>query len=288
VLSHALRQPALARALGLVIDIDTGFTGWDVASGLSQGGWLQVTLAAPQRHLTQGLAVRIPPLGAAPRPLFAAMLFSEDAAGTAPRAQTWRAEAEAYSDGFARVVHSSEYRPLGASLPLAPAPGVHPGLAIGWDDEQVLAWVQRQIDALCSPAEARGLPGVAGYRVDVRERGVANTAWRSLCGLRGPLSVGAWHSDFIGESRIDVAPLLAGQGDEAFVYLPRHFAVWRGGSLVADSGSAWTAQPWPPDQPLPELHPGSDCEFRVRLVDLSGGGPQLGDEPVVGTGQCSS
>ena len=288
VLSHALRQPALARALGLVIDIDTGFTGWDVASVLSQGGWLQLTLAAAQRHRAPGLAVRIPPLGAAPRPLFAAMLFREDADGTEPRPQPWRDEADAYSDGFARVVHSTEYRPLGASVPLAPPPGVHPGLAIGWDDEQVLAWAQRHIDALCSPAEASGLPGVAGYRVDVRERGATHAAWRSLCGLRGTLSVGAWRSDFIGESRIDVAPLIAGHGDEAFAYLPRHFAVWRGGSLVAGSGGAWSAQPWPPDQPLPELHPGSDWEFRVRLVDLSGGGPQLGDQPVAGTGRRAS
>ena len=280
VLSHALRQPTLARALGLVIDIDTGFTGWDVAGRLSHGGWLQVTLAASQRHRAPRLAARIPALGPQPRPLFAAMLFAEATAGVAPCPRPWLAEAESYSDGFAHVVHSAEYRPLGASLPLAPPPGAHPGLAIGWDDEQLLAWVQRQVDALCEPAEALVLPSVAGYRVDVRERGDADTAWRSLCGLRGTLSVGEWHSEFTGESRIDVAPLLAGHGDDAFACLPRHFAIWRGGSLVTGPRSAWGAHPWPPDQPLPDLRPGSDFEVRVRLVDLSGGGPQPTDQPV--------
>ncbi len=283
VLSHAMRQPALSRALGLVIDIDTDFTGWDVAGRLSQGGWLQVTPAAPRPHPAPGHAVRIPPLGSAARPLFAAVLFRADAAGAPPRPHPWRTEAEAYSDGFARAVHSREFRPLGASLPQPPPPGVHPGLAIGWDDEQVLVWVQRQIDALCSPDACPGLSGVAGYRVDVREAGSGHTGWRSLCGVRGTVSVGDWHSEFIGESRIDVAPLLAGHGDEAFAYLPDHFAVWRGGSLVAGRLSAWSAQPWPPGQPLPELRPGSDWELRVRLVDLSGGGPQVTDQPVAHT-----
>jgi hypothetical protein len=276
VLSHALRQPALARALGLVIDIDTDFTGWDVTTLLSQGGWLRVTLAAPQRHGALSLATWIPHLSHTPRPLFAAVLFPAN--GAHPPDAALLAEAQTYSDGFARVVHSAESQPLGASLAV---PGLDAGVSIGWDDEQVLAWVQRQIDALCHPEQTHGLPGVAGYRVDVRERDPPTAAWRSLCGVRGTLSVGAWHSEFIGESRVDVAPQLAGRGDAAFAYLPRHFATWRGGSLVAGMSGRWAAQPWPLDQPLPVLRPGVPCDFRVRLVDLSGGGAQLDDEPVV-------
>ena len=274
VLSHALRQPALARALGLVVDLDTDFTGWDVASLLSRGGWLRVTLAAPGRDGVLSPATWIPPLSRTPRPLFAAVLFPSDtASGSTP----WLSEARTYSDGFARVVHSSEHRPPASSLS---APGPEAGVSIGWDDEQVLGWVQRQVDALCHPERVHGLTGVAGYRVDVRERDTPHAAWRSLCGVRGTLRVGAWHSEFIGESRIDVAPLIAGHGDDAFAYLPRHFAVWRGGSLVARADGRWAAQPWPIDQPLPVLRRGVPCEFRVRLVDLSGGGPQLDDDPV--------
>ena len=262
VLSHALRVSALSRELGLVVDFDTDFTGWDVASLLSHGGWLNVSLASalgdaqpPGRTLS--FAARIPPLDARARPLFAPVLFNASASSAASR--SWRAEADTYSDGFARVVHASRLRPA--------------GMAIGWDDEQVLGWVQRQLDAACSPDDPLAVCGVAGYRLDVREQGSADTEWRSLCRASGSLSLGAWRSDFDGEFRIDVAALMAGTAEAPFVYLPRHFAIWRGGSLVM------------PGEPLPAWRPGARHEFRVRLVDLSGGGPEPDDESPDG---CSS
>ena len=58
---------------------------------------------------------------------------------------------------------------------------------------------------------------------------------------------------------------MAGGAQAPFVYLPRHFALWRGGSLVV------------PGQGVPAWRPGARCEFRVRLVDLSGGGPASND-----------
>ena len=256
VVSHALRVPALARELGLVVDFDTHFTGWDAASLLSGGGWLSVCLAAatgdappPGRALS--FAARIPPLTAQPRALFAAVLFNAEASAPGAVPHEWLAEADAYSDGFAHAVHASRLRPA--------------GLAIGWDDEQVLGWVQRQLDAACSPDDPGALCGVAGYRLDVREPGSADTGWHSLCRASGQLSLGAWRSDFDGEWRIDVAALMAGTAEAPFAYLPRHFALWRGGSLVM------------PGEPLPAWRPGARHEFRVRLVDLSGGGPQPDD-----------
>jgi hypothetical protein len=179
--------------------------------------------------------------------LFAAVLFNAEAPAPAAASREWLAEADAYSEGFAHVVHASRLRPA--------------GLAIGWDDEQVLGWVQRQLDAACAPDDPLALCGVAGYRLDVREPGGTDTRWQSLCRASGRLSLGAWHSDFDGEWRIDVAALMAGGAETPFAYLPRHFAVWRGGSLVA------------PSEPLPAWRPGVRHEFRVRLVDLSGGGP---------------
>jgi hypothetical protein len=254
VVSHALRLPALSRELGLVLDFDTGFTGWDVASLLSGGGWLNVSLApAPSDAQPQGrtpsFAARIPPLDARARPLFAPVLFNASASSAESRSRL--AEADSYSDGFAHVVHASRLQSA--------------GVVIGWDDEQVLAWVQGQLDAACSSDEPLTLCGVAGYRLDVREPGSADSDWRSLCSASGQLSLGAWRSDFDGEFRIDVAALMALTAEAPFAYLPRHFAHWRGGSLVV------------PGDPLPAWRPGGRFEFRVRLVDLSGGGPQPDD-----------
>jgi hypothetical protein len=252
VVANALRVPALSRELGLVVDFDTHFTGWDVASLLAGGGWLGVSLAAapgdappPGRALS--FAARIPPLTAQPRALFAAVLFNAEASAPAAASRQWLAEADAYSDGFAHVVHASRLRPA--------------GLAIGWDDEQVLGWVQRQLDAACASDDPLALCGVAGYRLDVREPGGTDSDWQSLCHASGRLSLGTWHSDFDGEWRIDVAALMAGSAEAPFVYLPRHFALWRGGSLVV------------PGENVPAWRPGARHEFRVRLVDLSGGGP---------------
>ncbi len=258
VVSHALRVSALSRELGLVLDFDTGFTGWDVASLLSGGGWLSVSLApapgnAPPHGRTLTFAARIPPLDARERPLFAPVLFNASASSAESRWRLAKAEAETdtYSDGFAHVVHASRLQSA--------------GMAIGWDDEQVLGWVQMQLDAACSPDEPLTLCGVAGYRLDVREPGRADTEWRSLCRASGSLSLGAWRSDFDGEFRIDVAALMALTAEAPFAYLPRHFAFWRGGSLVV------------PGDPLPAWRPGGRYEFRVRLVDLSGGGPASDD-----------
>gem|GEM_PF-4412991 len=256
VVSHALRVPALARELGLVVDFDTQFTGWDVASLLAGGGWLSVSLAAatgdaPPHGRALSFAARIPPLTAEPRALFAAVLFNAEASAPAAASREWLAEADAYSDGFAHVVHASRLRPA--------------GLAIGWDDEQVLGWVQRQLDAACTPDDPLALCGVAGYRLDVREPGGTDSDWQSLCHASGQLSLGAWHSDFDGEWRIDVAALMAGSTEAPYAYLPPHFALWRGGSLVLPGVSA------------PAWRPGARHEFRVRLVDLSGGGPASDD-----------
>lgn len=256
VVANALRVPALSRELGLVVDFDTHFTGWDVASLLAGGGWLSVSLAgapgdAPPPGRALSLAARIPPLRAQPRALFASVLFNAEASAPAAASRQWLAEADTYSDGFAHVVHASRVRPA--------------GLVIGWDDEQVLGWVQRQIDAACAPGDPSALCGVAGYRLDVREPGGTDSDWQSLCHASGRLSLGAWHSDFDGEWRIDVAALMAGGAQAPFVYLPRHFALWRGGSLVV------------PGQGVPAWRPGARCEFRVRLVDLSGGGPASND-----------
>jgi hypothetical protein len=268
VLSHALRQPLLARELGLVRDFDTDFTGWNLPALLADGGWLRVSLAAGHAQPALALAARLPPLDATARPLFTPLLFAEGARAAA-REPSLRAEAEHWSDGFARAVRA---------WPNDAADSDTAGVLIDWDREQVLAWTTRQWEAACAAPPPRTLVGVAGYRVDVREAGAAQPGWRSLCGVHGACALGRWRQPFVGESRLDVAPLIVGSGTSARLHLPRHFAHWRGGSLVVALGHrSWAAQAWPPESALPQWRANAQFEFRVRLVDLSGGGPALTD-----------
>ena len=308
VLSYALRQPALARALGLVVDFDTDFTGWDLPRLLAHGGWLHATLAASTapsaadsaatfRLVGDAIAgdsvapyaARLPPLSARARPLFAAVLFPVAQAGCEPQRveqgeagqlldeeamrgddeqrmlrcdddqRTLRAEAARYDDGFARVVHAAQPLPPTAALdtlpraadaPIATAalPCIDGGIALGWDDEQVLRWVNRQLDSsrmaapggserrsaaldnLTQPLHSRAPLGVAGYRVDVRSRGSSDAGWRSLCGVQGDVALAGWRCSYRGEFMVDTAPQLACRsasgGSTQWLHLPRYFAAW--------------------------------------------------------------
>lgn len=302
-LSHALRQPALARALGLVVDFELDFAALGLAA--AQPAWLHASLdntgmgesadSAPAEGVVSYAAL-LPPLDGRVRSLFAAVHFPLHAPLIGPEADALFSEAAAYNEGFARSVLASQ------------APGADPGITLTWDDEQVLRWVNRQLDpnrtanASGETVDVHAPVGVAGYRVDARlhrrqrrQNGVRNgphnnrAAWHSLCGARANLAVDVWHTQFKGELWVDVAPHAAHQPAGEAWHLPSYFAVWRGGSLVlpdpaqqslngspADN-STWAALPLPERRALPALRYGQQWDFRVRMVDLSGGGPQLDD-----------
>jgi hypothetical protein len=105
-----LRQPALAKALGLLytnIQVPVG----DV-SQLEAGGWLYLELdpAAPGQIVPgpdriRSYAARLPALGADARGLFAAVLFPVGQASQAGYDEPL-AEAATYYDGFAKILHS--------------------------------------------------------------------------------------------------------------------------------------------------------------------------------------
>lgn len=286
-LAAMLRQPAAARALGLIHTIVV-----DAGASFDAGGWLFFTLGAASdfaaqlaanRMFVRTFATRIPELGAATRPVFTPVLFPVAANAAAAAAlgsfDEVYLEAARFDDGFAKIVHASQAR---TSDPLEEGDeGMPPlrdeGLQLGWDDEDILIGQNRSVgfnpDGTLPPEAPRG---VAGYRVDVRGPGA--TTWSSLCRVAAPalavggVSIGA----FAGELNVEVHP---NRTDDRF-WLPQYFARWKGRSLVLDTRDDRTLSGI--DEPAPDLydvvdavplHYGERYEVRVRLADPTGGGP---------------
>jgi hypothetical protein len=327
VLSYALRQPALARRLGLIYPVSivvpdtTLATGGFVYVTLDSGSpWTANQQANPDS--VRSYAARLPTLAASGRPLFAAALLPVVAlASQAGNLTPPQLEAAEYDDGFAQVVHCNQPTTIDAATlqPDRIAPGTDAGIQIGWDDEQVTAWLNRQLDLLRvrvginSPQNTPEAPlGVHGYRVDVRVAG--QQAWASLCAVKGTLpfndtnygtSNGSQAMTSIdGELWVAPAPIRPSQGPDGAndtndnpAWLPLYFAQWAGASLVLPDpavtmlAAGWGAAPVTPPatvgagpQPnlsgVPPLRYGTDYEFQVRLVDLTGGGPDKSAAPV--------
>jgi hypothetical protein len=263
-------------------------------------------------------AARIPAVDAVhARSLFAATLFPIVAVPPSNLAQA-QLEAEEYDDGFAQIVHSNQPATVDAATldPNQIAPGTEAGIQIGWDDEQVTVWLNNQIDLLrdrvagtTNTAEAP--LGVQGYRVDVRLKGAPT--WNSLCLVNGTLPFnqtqfggGASTSITGNEFWVAPAPVRPSANDNSTNdqpgWLPLYFAQWAGASLVLPdsvmqllayavnaANTPKTGQPLPPPTlpnpnpdltGVPTLRYGNQYEFRVRLVDLTGGGPASTDSAV--------
>lgn len=255
-------------------------------------------------------AARLPEVDAVhARSLFAATLFPIVAVPPANLAQA-QLEAEEYDDGFAQIVHSNQPTTIDTATldPDQIGPGTEAGIQIGWDDEQVTVWLNNQIDLLRDRAGGTtNTPeaplGVQGYRVDVRVKGTL--PWNSLCVVNGTLpfnqtTVGGSASTTItgNEFWVAPAPVRPSTNDNTTNdqpgWLPLYFAQWAGSSLVLPdpvvqllayavnaANTSKTGMPLPtptlsnpnPDlTSVPTLRYGNDYEFRVRLVDLTGGG----------------
>ena len=211
VISYALRQPVLAVKLGLLYELSVTLPASD-ADAFATGGYILVALAAtdPWRVAATTLpgsirthAARIPPLNASPRALFAAVEFPADGAGGAPPDSAFQV-ADAYSDGFAKLVHNSQPASSAAAVGDGQlAPGSDLGIEIGWDDEQVVRWHNDQLALLNARTggtlgSATQAPlGVQGYRVDVADVTPATPGgpfpapvWQSLCRVTTTLPSG--------------------------------------------------------------------------------------------------
>jgi hypothetical protein len=292
LLSYALRQPALAAKLGLRYELAIPVA--DVAT-YKDGGWLFIELAPGDAWAAAALpgeirlyASRIPPLDGS-RQVFAAVLFPVDASGTSADVQA-TIEAETYDDGFAKVVHVNQ--PAANDAVVGDREGIpaatDAGIQIGWDDEQVVTWQNRQVELLKARAgktlDAQTPLGVSGYRIDVADVTGATAppppaAFHSL--VTAAVTLPAGFGQFTGELMIEPVPLRPhGVDDEA--WLPRYFALWRGGSLLAADPVPKALVDGKPIVPEPDpvgvlLAYGRTYALRVRLADLSGGGAGRAD-----------
>ena len=186
-------------------------------------------------------------------------------------------EAERYDRGFARMVHGAQIQDHGDAIRLA------------WDDEQIAEWLNRQVN----PTTEAPM-GTAGYRVDVRTEG---GDWNSLVRIEstGDLMLGPNNlGPYAGESVVEVMPAQVAPDRVGEYWMPPYFATWRGSSLVLTDGNLTflhkhesllrepKAAPLllnreqtflPVDDTLVPLRYGKSYDFRIRLADLTLGGP---------------
>jgi len=322
VLSFALRQPVLARALGLIYDLTVPL---HPANALEAGGWLYVGLdpAGPVKPLlpdsVRAYSARLPFLGPDDkRNLFAAVLFPVGLTAAGDYGQAL-AEAAVYDDGFAKIMHASQALTADATSDghnkLQPA--VDAGIDLGWDDEQITLWLNRQLDGLRSRLDpskkvVEAPLGVGGYRIDVRSPdNPALKDWESLCrafsvdaaGDPAPLqfppppAAPVLSTDFDDELSVEPAAVRSIHATDGVAWLPRYFTRWQDGSLVVNDttlfqiagtsprdakGKAIDVQP-PTYGAPPVSHPlryGQQYDFRCRFVDLTGGGPLPDDKAI--------
>jgi hypothetical protein len=166
ILAAVLAQPRLAERLGLIYVLSLEIP---AAIDVTLGGWLYLTLTsgspyaslvAPTGANVKLYAARIPPLDPAEdRALFGPVLFPVPAPPVSFDENL--IEAETYDDGFAKIVHCAQ--PVNSDLldnsPNALAPVQDAGIQLGWEDEQVIVWMNRQADpALETQDSPMGLP----------------------------------------------------------------------------------------------------------------------------------
>lgn len=295
IIASALRQPLAAEKLGLIYPVSVAVDpaifidgGWVFATLRASGPYAPEVTANPK--LLKTFAARIPAMNEAQRRLFASVLFPVSSAPIPGNFDEIFAEAAIYDDGFAKIVHCAQARtaePIGLEKERSLPPVVDTGIQIGCDDEQQLIWMNRQ---LTDPVvETRESPmGFAGFRVDSREEGETN--WHSLMRAQANLVIGSESvGPFDGELKVQAAPTQLDNDENGEYWLSTYLTEWQGWSLVsADplgirlSGGTGAAlsQPYTPVDPeAVPLRYGKRYELRVRLVDISGGGPEVFDQP---------
>jgi hypothetical protein len=316
VLSFALRQPKLARALGLLHDITIPVV---PSALLNAGGWLFIELdpagpIVPAPDAVRRYAARMPALATTPRHLFAAVLLPVGL--TSGAYDEALAESAIYDDGFGKIVHAAQAVTMDAasgSHDMLP-PATDAGIDLGWDDEQVTRWLNRQLEALRVrvglPGTAIEAPlGVSGYRIDVRmPDDPAHNAFESLCrafsidaqGAPAPLrfppppAAAVFTADFDDELAVEPTPAQSVHATDNLAWLPQHFTRWQDGSLVVSDPTLFQIAGTSPQDangnplsvappiygappPAIRLRYGKRYEFRCRFADLTGGGPKIND-----------
>lgn len=288
IIAQLLKNPVLAAACGLIHQFSIPITD---DSQIRQGGFVYLTLA-PKSDGSQLLedsaglklyATQFPPLvpGRATS-LFSPCLFPLNAGDDSIYSDIF-SEVLDYNDGFAKIVHCSQQRffdPLDeegneSSTPLRPVK--ESGVRLGWDDEQVTTWLNRQFDP-SQPAFDSPL-GVAGYRIDVRLK--LSSEWTSLVRASGDVQIGTVELGIVNtELSVSVQPAQLDAKLDGTFWLPMYYESWNGSPLGSRDllqrqllGLPTTANMFEGIVPLIALQYGQEYEFRVRLMDTSGGGP---------------
>ncbi len=327
VFAFCLRQPAIAKKCGFIHEAFV-----DLAPGLLEnGGWLYLDIADGSDYqfadltLVRRYAARLPKIpSGVNRQLFSAVQFRvrhdentppPDNPAMPSAYDEMLLEASIYDDGFAKIVHAqqpaSDHMLKEKRDPEFPVTN-DSGIRLGWDDEQLLIWMNRQLEIdPKKPADmqrADAPMGVIGYRIDAREISPDPdnpNAWISLCQVRNKtdLSLGAALIDTVDAQRelgVEVYPAIPdGRKGKPF-WLPAFFAYWTGKSLVLQDedaidlyrkdqhqmqdGTPQTATKNLAYAPvgldaIPLLY-GRQYQFRTRLADMTGGGPLSTEAPV--------
>ncbi|WP_152266442.1 hypothetical protein [Agriterribacter humi] len=252
------------------------------------------------------------------RPVFAPILFpvlfvkTGEIVDPEPPAAPWDkifAELNEYNDGFAKIVHAAQ--PVSTILLSERQDGSHPvkdeGIRLAWDDEQILIWYMRQLEGYPAKTGPRvDAPlGVFGYRIDVKEDAL-NADWSSLNLVRskqtyslGGASLGNAANEEL-ELPFQVFPTQLDNDTKAPYWLPMYFTSWIGKSVVlkdsdavnihqSDEARLNPLDPTPtkavdPNNMFDEvaaatlLRYGNRYQFRVRMMDISGGGPVIAED----------
>ena len=252
------------------------------------------------------------------RPVFAPILFpvlfakAGDLVDPEPPKAPWDqifAELNEYNDGFAKIVHAGQ--PVSRIWLAEQQDGAHPvkdeGIRLAWDDEQVLIWYMRQLESNPQePGKRVDAPlGVFGYRIDVKEDAV-NADWSSLnlVSCRQAYSFGGVPVGNAPNQQLElpfqVFPTQLDNDTKAPFWLPMYFTNWIGKSMVLkdtdavaihqnDEARVNAADPTPTKAVGPtnmfdevaaatQLRYGHRYQFRVRMMDISGGGPVITED----------
>ncbi|GJM31692.1 MAG: hypothetical protein DHS20C18_06930 [Saprospiraceae bacterium] len=292
--------------------------GWLYVDFANQGYFSDKVLADDKQ--ANRYAARIPAMAANDsRILFAPVLFpvaySVPISGNFDEVQR---EAADYDDGFAKIIHS--FQPITTNFlqeeasqeMLCPTKDI--GIRLAWDDEQMLIWLNRQLkpDASVPGNERLDVPlGVFNYRIDVREKQDDNNPWHSLNTVRPKQNlVLGGQTIMTPESEIElgteVYPMQLDGNQNANYWLPAYFTQWAGKSLVLtdeDAAAIYRTEeetrtyvdgdgatqklqvqlskqydPVGLDQ-VPLIY-GHQYQFRIRMGDISGGGPGVNDSRI--------
>ena len=318
VYAHLLRQPLLAECGGLLYrkttiqlsDGDFEKGGWlyiDIKPGKDYALEQLASLPDADGPFIARYAARIPILkkGEA-RSLFAPVLFPVLNPGTTPTGiyDELFIESARFNDGFATIVHANQ--PVSHNLLKEEQDGFHPqkemGIRLGWEDEQILIWYLRQlaIDETVGADRLDAPLGVNGFHIDVRLNEISGGAlavWESLTAVQSNGSMSLEDIEigsYKGELPFQVYPTKLDSAGGTNYWLPIYFGNWNNASMVLPDrvASGLYANEQDKNKPVTisdtynavdtktELAYGNTYDFRVRMSDISGGGPEYLAEPI--------